>query len=152
MTYINDHFYDPVRGEHRDVAFGFFSYSLPVDPASSRAWRFVWDPIFFEFCQAARGSLVFDLKPTVSLDVASRRLFLLLKKIFWRNTHLPGVRPDAPRGQRSRVSPEHRSVEYESQGRPLRRSARPGGDCRSPGRSRREGGPLREERCRLRTP
>ena len=89
VTYINDRFYDPIRGEHRDVAFGFFSYSLPVDPGSSRAWRFVWDPIFFEFCQAARGSLVFDLDTYVSLDVATRRLFLLLKKIFWRNTHSP---------------------------------------------------------------
>lgn len=89
VTYVNDCFYDPIRGEHRDVAFGFFSYSLPVDPASSRAWRFVWDPIFFEFCQAAKGSLIFDLNTYVSLDVASRRLFLLLKKIFWRNTHSP---------------------------------------------------------------
>jgi hypothetical protein len=89
VTYINNRFYDPVRGEHRDVAFGFFSYSLPVNPGSSRAWRFVWDPIFFEFCQAARGSLIFDLGTYLSLDVASRRLFLLLKKIFWRNTHSP---------------------------------------------------------------
>ena len=61
VTYLNDHFYDPVRGEHRDVNFHFLSFSLPIDPASSRAWRFVWDPIFFEFCQAARGSLIFDL-------------------------------------------------------------------------------------------
>jgi hypothetical protein len=85
VTYLNDHFYDPVRGEHRDVAFGFLSYSLPADPASSRAWRFVWDPIFFEFCQAASGSLVFDLETYRALDFASRRLFLLLKKIFWRH-------------------------------------------------------------------
>lgn len=32
VVYENDHFYDPVRGEHRDVAFGFLKYSLPVDP------------------------------------------------------------------------------------------------------------------------
>ena len=89
VTYLNDHFYDPVRGEHRSVAFGFLSYSLPSDPASSRAWRFVWDPIFFEFCQAASGSLIFDLETYRALDFASRRLFLLLKKIFWRQAQSP---------------------------------------------------------------
>jgi len=85
VTYLNDRFYDPVRGEHRSVAFGFLSYSLPIDPASSRAWRFVWDPIFFEFCQAAGGGFLFDLETYRALDFAGRRLFLLLKKIFWRH-------------------------------------------------------------------
>jgi len=89
VSYRNDHFYDPLRGEHRDVGFGFLSYSLPLDPASSRAWRFAWDPIFFEFCQAASGSLRFDLPTYRALDPASRRLYLLLKKIFWRNDVSP---------------------------------------------------------------
>jgi hypothetical protein len=89
VTYLCDRFYDPVRGEHRNVAFGFLSYSLPADSASSRAWRFVWDPIFFEFCQAAKGSLLFDLETYRSLDFASRRLFLLLRKIFYRNPESP---------------------------------------------------------------
>jgi hypothetical protein len=89
VTYLCDRFYDPVRGEHRNVAFGFLSYSLPVNSASSRAWRFVWDPIFFEFCQAAKGSLLFDLETYRSLDFASRRLFLLLRKIFYRNPQSP---------------------------------------------------------------
>lgn len=89
VTYLNDHFYDPIRGEHRSVAFGFLSYSLPPDPASSRAWRFVWDPIFFEFCQAAGGGLNFDLETYRALDFAGRRLFLLLKKIFWRHAQSP---------------------------------------------------------------
>ena len=84
VSYRNDRFYDPVRGEHRQVGFGFLSYSLPVDPGSSRAWRFAWDPIFFEFCSAAAGSLRFDLDVYRTLDPASRRLYLLLKKIFWR--------------------------------------------------------------------
>ncbi len=88
-TYINDHFYDPICGEHRAVAFGFLSYSLPSNQASSRAWRFVWDPMFFEFCRAARGSLIFDIATYRALDFASRRLFLLLKKIFWRNAQSP---------------------------------------------------------------
>jgi hypothetical protein len=89
VTYLNDAFYDPVRGEHRSISFGFLSYSLPTDPASSRAWRLAWDPIFFEFCQAASGSLLFDMDLYRSLDFASRRLFLLLKKIFWRSVQSP---------------------------------------------------------------
>lgn len=89
VSYHNDHFYDPVRGEHRQVAFGFFSYSLPLQAESSRAWRFMWDPIFFEFCQAASGALAFDLPTYRELDIASRRLYLLLKKIFWRHEETP---------------------------------------------------------------
>jgi len=89
VSYRNDRFYDPVRGEHRQVGFGFLSYSLPIDRGSSRAWRFAWDPIFFEFCQATAGSLRFDLGTYRSLDPASRRLYLLLKKIFWRNDTSP---------------------------------------------------------------
>jgi hypothetical protein len=89
VSYRNDHFYDPIRGEHRDVGFGFLSYSLPIDPQSSRAWRFAWDPIFFEFCQAVAGSLRFDLSTYRALDPACRRIYLLLKKIFWRNEVSP---------------------------------------------------------------
>ena len=89
VTYRNDHFFDPIRGEHRDVGFGFLSYSLPLDPQSRRAWRFAWDPIFFEFCQATGGALRFDFKTYRSLDPACRRLYLLLKKIFWRNDASP---------------------------------------------------------------
>jgi hypothetical protein len=33
VTYTSDAFFDPVRSEHRQVAFGFLSYSLPLDPA-----------------------------------------------------------------------------------------------------------------------
>jgi hypothetical protein len=89
VSYRSDRFYDPVRGEHRQVGFGFLSYSLPNDPASSRAWRFAWDPIFFEFCQAAAGSLRFNLDMYRTLDPASRRLYLLLKKMFWRSDASP---------------------------------------------------------------
>lgn len=89
VVYENDRFYDPVRGEHRDVAFGFLKYSLPIDVGSSRAWHFVWDPQFFQFCQAIAGSFQFDLALYRSLDYASRRLFLLLQKIFWRNDYSP---------------------------------------------------------------
>ena len=89
VSYRNDHFYDPIRGEHRDVGFGFLSYSLPLDPGSSRAWRFAWDPIFFEFCSALRGALLFDFRTYRRLDEASRRLYLLLRKIFWRNEASP---------------------------------------------------------------
>jgi hypothetical protein len=84
VRYVNDGFYDPIRAEHRRVGFGFFSYSLPVDPESSRAWRIVWDPVFFEFAKAAGGSLRFDLEIYRRLDPAGRRLFLFLTKLFAR--------------------------------------------------------------------
>lgn len=90
VTYLNDHFYDPVRAEHRKVAFGFLSYSLPSDPESCRAWRIAWDPIFFDLVRAAGGSFRFDLEVYKELDPASRRLFLLLCKVFSR-------RPTSPR-------------------------------------------------------
>ena len=89
VSYQNDGFYDPVRAEHRDVAFHFLSYSLPLDPASSRSWRLVWDPIFFEMCTATGSTLMFELATYRELDEASRRLFLLLKKMFWRRKETP---------------------------------------------------------------
>jgi hypothetical protein len=89
VVYENTGFYDPIRGEHRDVAFGFLKYSMPLDPGSSRAWRFVWDQQFFEFCQATGGGLWFDLAAYRKLDYASRRLFVLLKKIFHRTDTSP---------------------------------------------------------------
>jgi len=89
VRYQNDRFYDPIRREHRSVSFGFLSYSLPVEPRSSRAWRIVWDPLFFEICTAAGSRLGFDLEQYHALDPASRRLFLLLKKVFWRRASSP---------------------------------------------------------------
>ena len=84
VTYKNERFYDPIRGEHRDVSFGFLKYSLPIDANSARAWRIVWDIQFFEFCKVTGGYLLFDLDTYRELDFASRRLFLTLKKIFHR--------------------------------------------------------------------
>jgi hypothetical protein len=89
VTYLNDRFYDPVRAEHRKVSFGFLSYSLPLDPQSSRAWRIAWDPIFFDLVRAAGGSFRFDLATYRELDPASRRLFLLLSKILSRRQTSP---------------------------------------------------------------
>ena len=89
VSYQNDGFYDPVRTEHRDVAFHFLSYSLPLDPVSSRSWRLVWNPIFFEMCTATGSTLMFELETYRELDEASRRLFLLLKKMFWRRKETP---------------------------------------------------------------
>ena len=62
VKYGCDAFYDPIRAEHCQVRFSFFSYRLPADPASSRAWRFHWDGQFFEFVKAVGGSLQFDLE------------------------------------------------------------------------------------------
>lgn len=89
VRYQSDHFYDPVRKEHRRVDFGMLSYSLPLRDDSSRAWRIVWDPVFFEFCQASGGRLRFDLDVYRRLDPASRRLLLLLTKVFWRRRYSP---------------------------------------------------------------
>jgi hypothetical protein len=89
VAYRNDGFYDAVRGEHRRVSFGFLSYSLPRDLESSRAWHITWNPIFFEFCLAARSMLVFDFTVYSALDPASRRLFLFLHKLFWRYRRTP---------------------------------------------------------------
>ena len=84
IRYQNQAFYDPVRAEHRRVSFGLFSYSLPLDTKSSRAWRIVWDPLFFELVSAVGGNLRFDMDVYRKLDPASRRLFLLLSKVFRR--------------------------------------------------------------------
>lgn len=88
-SYLCDAFYDPVRAEHREVSFHFFSYSLPTDPASSRAWRLSWDQTFFELAKHGASFLRFDMGLYRSLDPASRRLFLLASKIFHRRATLP---------------------------------------------------------------
>ena len=91
VRYQNDHFYDPVRGEHRAVSFGLLSYSLPLGEDSARGWRFAWDPIFFELAAATGGALSFDLGLYRSFDAATRRLYLFLKKLFWRNETTPAL-------------------------------------------------------------
>lgn len=92
VTYLNDGFYDPVRGEHRRVSFRFFSYSLPVDLKSCRAWRISWDPIFFEMVKDSAGHFRFDLAVYRELDAASRRLFLFVSKILSRRTRVNALR------------------------------------------------------------
>ncbi|WP_145944464.1 hypothetical protein [Fuerstiella marisgermanici] len=89
VSYENDAFYDPVRGEHASVSFGFLSYRLPHSTTSDRLWHFYWDPVFFEFCTAAKGSLLFDLETYRTLSPAARRLFLLLHKVFFRRRTSP---------------------------------------------------------------
>jgi hypothetical protein len=91
IRYQNDHFYDPVRGEHRAVSFGFLNDSLPLKAKSNRAWRFAWDLIFFELAQATGGALTFDLGRYRELDAATRRLYLLLKKLFFRTDTTPDL-------------------------------------------------------------
>ncbi len=89
IRYQNDFFYDPIRGEHRAVSFGFLSYSLPLGDDSNRAWRFAWDSIFFELARATGGALRFDLSRYRQLSPAARRLYLFLKKLFWRAEQTP---------------------------------------------------------------
>lgn len=90
VTYMCDAFYDPVRGEHRRVSFRFFSYSLP-SVGSSRAWRIVWDPLFFEIVKATTGHFRFDLAVYRELDAASRRLFLFSSKVLSRISELKAL-------------------------------------------------------------
>lgn len=91
IYYQCDAFYDPRLGTFQDAGFGFLKYSLPQRDDSSRAWRIVWDPMFFEYVRATGGKLFFDLtsKTFRDLDPASRRLALLLHKIFWRRKQSP---------------------------------------------------------------
>lgn len=89
VSYASDAFYDPVRAEHRKVRFGFLSYSLPLDPDSSRAWRVAWDPVFFDLVRPLGGRFRFDLDTYRGLDPAARRLFLLVSKIFDRRDTTP---------------------------------------------------------------
>jgi hypothetical protein len=89
VTYRNSQFYDPIRGEHRRMSFGFLSYSLPLDPHSSRAWRISWDPIFMDLVSANGGGMRFDFAMYRELDPASRRLFLFVSKVFARRETTP---------------------------------------------------------------
>lgn len=89
VKYGCDAFYDPVRAEHCQVRFGLFSYRVPLDPESSRAWRFHWDGQFFDFVKAAGGSLQFDLELYRRLSPAGRRLFLFVSKVFARSVQTP---------------------------------------------------------------
>jgi len=117
VSYASDAFYDPVRAEHRRVRFGFLSFSLPLDPESSRAWRIAWDPIFFDLVKPLGGNFRFDLDLYRELDPAARRLFLLVSKIFDRRETTPrfevghlavdvlGFSPTlAPRHQRQKLA------------------------------------------------
>ncbi|MBX3438186.1 MAG: hypothetical protein KF861_11895 [Planctomycetaceae bacterium] len=92
VTYMSNAFYDQIRGEHRRVSFRFFSYSLPVDDDSDRAWRIAWDPIFFELAKGPAGHFRFDLAVYRELDAASRRLFLFASKVLSRRANLKALR------------------------------------------------------------
>lgn len=89
VRYECDKFYDPLRKEHREVSFGFLSYSLPLSGGRSRTWRFAWDPVFWGICSSNAGALRFDIDIYRSLSPASRRLYLFLKKVFWRREESP---------------------------------------------------------------
>lgn len=89
VRYSNDRFFDPMRGEHRQVSFGFLSFSIPADARSMRAWHIAIDPIFFSMVEPVRAHFWFDLEAYRKLDTASRRLFLLLKKVFYRASYSP---------------------------------------------------------------
>ncbi len=89
VSYISDACFDPTRGEHRKVSFGFLSYSLPDSPESNRAWTVSWNSVFFDLIQSQGGSMRFDLGLYRSLDAASRRLLLFILKVGYRKGRLP---------------------------------------------------------------
>lgn len=89
VNYLSDACYDANRGEYRKVSFGFLSYSLPVDPKSSRSWTINWDSTFFDLVRATGGGMRFDLTLYRSLDAASRRLLLFILKVGYRKGRLP---------------------------------------------------------------
>lgn len=88
ITYWSNGFYDPIRAERGERIFHFLSCDRPLDPKSSRAWRIVWDKLFFEFVAADGGHFAFDLETYREFDPATRRLFLLLRKVFHRKGHM----------------------------------------------------------------
>lgn len=93
-SYQNDGFYNPQSKERESATFQFLSLLLPtvggvgktVD--NERCWRIEWNPVFFRFCQATGGTLLFDLELFRQLSPASRRLFLKLKDRFWRGSRI----------------------------------------------------------------
>ena len=89
VKYLSDACYDATRGEYRKVSFGFLSYSLPIDPQSSRSWTINWDSTFFDLVHATGGGMRFDLTLYRSLDAASRRLLLFILKVGYRKGRLP---------------------------------------------------------------
>lgn len=92
VIYWSEAFYNPIRREHMERTMGFLKYERPIDPESSRQCRFVWDPLFLEFCRATGGGrLFFDLSIYRQLDFASRRLFLLLHKLFGGRSPRPSA-------------------------------------------------------------
>lgn len=89
VNYLSDACYDATRGEYRKVSCGFLSYSMPVDPQSSRSWTINWDSTFFNLVNVQGGGMRFDLALYRSLDSASRRLFLFILKVGYRKRRLP---------------------------------------------------------------
>ena len=89
-SYQNTGFYNPETREREFAAFQFLSILLPTVGGAGhivdndRCWRIEWNPVFFRFCRATGGNLLFDLDLYRSLTPASRRLFLKLKDRFWR--------------------------------------------------------------------
>ena len=84
VIYKCDAFYDPIRKERSRQTFQILSSSRPIDTKSSRAWRIEWNKFFFDFAAHGDGHFGFDLATYRELDHATRRLFLLLRKIFHR--------------------------------------------------------------------
>ena len=82
VIYDASAFYVPDVNEYRSVVMGLLKRDLPVDLDASRQWRIRWDDTLFDLCQHDAGGLFFDLQMFLKLSPTTRRLFLLLLKIF----------------------------------------------------------------------
>jgi hypothetical protein len=78
------------RFPHSGVKYPKLS-EKPPSTGVSRAWRFAWDPIFWELCSTTARALRIDLQIYRDLSPAARRLYLLLKKLFWRSDQTTGL-------------------------------------------------------------
>ena len=82
--YFNENFYDPIRKETRCVGFGLLSHDMPEDKNSHRLWHVGIDPILYGLLEPKGGYLSFDLELCRKLTPMEQRLFLLLRKLFYR--------------------------------------------------------------------
>ena len=73
-----------MRQEHVHAEFGLFDRIRPLKSDSQRAWRFLWNPLFYELCNSVGGVLRFNLNEYRKLDPAARRMFLLTRKLLHR--------------------------------------------------------------------
>lgn len=82
-------FYDPVIGDYREELLRFVRASMPADPSSQRAYKFVFDPALLDVLRDKAGALHYDWPTFKDLGKAERRAFLVLSKIYHKRRSSP---------------------------------------------------------------